>query len=61
MCFVLMYYQSNSTKTIITVMWDSVKFFHVKNEIIFENLTPEDDIILEECRARLEGSFSANQ
>lgn len=25
------------------------------------NLTPEDDIILEECRARLEGSFSANQ
>ena len=38
MCFVLMYYQLNSTKTIMTVMWDSVEFFRVKNGIIFENL-----------------------
>ena len=41
--------------------YTSSLFTSCESTLLAGNLTPVDDIILEECRARLEGSFSAIQ
>lgn len=57
---------------VINVLSESDSFFNISwfyFQIVYfcgsaplaRNLTPVDDIILEECRARLEGSSSENQ
>lgn len=44
------------------ISWFYLQFvYFCVSALLARNLTPVDDIILEECRAKLEGSFSENQ